>query len=159
MNEIINIKELTVSSREIADLTGKRHDHVKRDIRTLTDWTRFMEYETRPYTDCANRSQEEYLINAELRDLLMARYKGLARVPLRLQEEAALKTIEQLLGIRLLRQFAVGKYHIDGYDPESNTAYEIDERQHGSPAAKKADTIRQRDIIDILECTFVRISI
>ncbi|WP_423912459.1 Rha family transcriptional regulator [Capnocytophaga gingivalis] len=35
MNELINTIEQTMSSFEIAKLTGKRHDHVMRDIREL----------------------------------------------------------------------------------------------------------------------------
>ncbi|WP_314298802.1 Rha family transcriptional regulator, partial [Capnocytophaga gingivalis] len=35
MNELINTIEQTMSSFEIAKLTGKRHDHVIRDIREL----------------------------------------------------------------------------------------------------------------------------
>ena len=35
MRELINTIEQTMSSFEIAKLTGKRHDHVIRDIREL----------------------------------------------------------------------------------------------------------------------------
>ncbi len=32
MNTLPVLKSLTITSREIAELTGKRHDHVLRDI-------------------------------------------------------------------------------------------------------------------------------
>lgn len=37
MSEIVKMTALTMSSREIAELTGKRHDHVLRDVRVLQE--------------------------------------------------------------------------------------------------------------------------
>lgn len=156
-----NSTTLTMSSREIAELTGKRHPDVKRDIRVLFSDVKLSENEivTSDYKDVSGRTQKEYILSSKLHDLLLSKYKGLARVPMRLQEEAALKTIEQLLGVTLIRQHKVLKYRIDGYDPESNTAYEIDEPQHNSKTHQIKDQKRQQEIEAVLGCKFVRIKL
>lgn len=77
-----------------------------------------------------------------------------------IREKTALNTIEQLLGVRLIRQYRVlGKYRIDGYDPVNNVAYEIDEEQHFTPNHMEADRIREKDISSVLGCKFVRIRV
>lgn len=38
MNQLISNKEITMCSRDIADLTGKRHDHVIADINKMIEW-------------------------------------------------------------------------------------------------------------------------
>lgn len=77
-----------------------------------------------------------------------------------IREKTALTTIEQLQGVKLIRQYLVlGKYRIDGYDPVNNIAYEIDEEQHFTPQHMKADRIREKEIKAALGCEFVRIRV
>jgi len=157
---------VSMTSREIAELTGKRHDNVLRDIRTmitdlesakLADSTLDWHCKSETYTDAQGKARKQYRLNEFSYNLILERYKGLQRVPNRLQEEAALKTIEQLLKIKLIRQYKVLSYRIDGYDPINNIAYEIDEPDHKHNRSKDND--RQKHIEKILGCSFVRIQL
>lgn len=76
-----------------------------------------------------------------------------------IREKAALDTIEQLLGVKLIRQFQVGGFRIDGYDAENKIAYEIDEEQHNSKKHSQHDILRQQWIEEQLGCKFVRIKV
>lgn len=150
----------TMTSRDVAELTGKRHSDVLRDIHRLLETLSNdfgNGFKSSTYTDKNGIQRPFYELNEDAKNLLLNKYKGLARVPLRLQEEAALKTIEQLLQIKLIRQYKVGDFRIDGYDPESNVAYEIDEPDHRYQRAK--DHGREKIIKKLLGCTFVRISL
>ena len=100
---------LTMSSLEIADLTGKHHDNVVRDIKAmfeqLGDSEGFLRSEDTYVNPQNGQKYKCYSLPKELADLLLTKYKGLSRVPHRIREEASLKTIEQLLGISLIRQY------------------------------------------------------
>jgi len=155
---IVNGQVATMSSLEISELTGKEHKNVIRDIRVMLEKLKDADSVSKVVAFKERRGYTAaYLIPKHLADLLLSKYKGLARVPMRLQEEAALKTVEQLLGVQLIRQFRCLSYRIDGYDSANNVAYEIDEPEHRHKHAKDAE--RQQKIEAALGCKFVRIAL
>ena len=73
-------KQKTMSSRVIADLTEKRHDHVKRDVENMLgqlglDIPKFGGI----YFDTQNRQQTEYLLDEELTMTLVTGYNIVLR--------------------------------------------------------------------------------
>ncbi|MFI8643861.1 phage antirepressor KilAC domain-containing protein [Pseudomonas iridis] len=75
-----NVSRTTMSSREIAELTGKRHFHVTSDIEKMLgdleeDVTSFRAI----YLDSMNREQTEYLLDKELTDTLLTGYSAKMR--------------------------------------------------------------------------------
>ena len=83
MNELIqnSFNTLTMSSREISTLTGKKHYSVTRDIEILAaqlevDVSKFGGI----YTDSQNREQAEYLIDKDTCLCLVAGYNAKQRM-------------------------------------------------------------------------------
>lgn len=146
------------SSLDIAKSYGKEHSHVLRDIRKLQDIGTIESFVATTYKCASNQNRPVYMLTADSAEILMNKYQGL-RVSLGSRERDCLATIEQVLDIKLLRQYAVGKYRIDGYDPLTKTAYEIDEDQHLSLNHSMADDERQLYIQTQLGCKFVRVFI
>lgn len=71
---------VTMSSREIAELTDKRHDHVKRDIENmLAELKKDIPSFGGIYLDSMNREQVEYHLDKELTETLITGYS----IPLR----------------------------------------------------------------------------
>ena len=169
MNNLMNISDTTkmMSSTEIADLTGKQKKHIHYDIKLqllenlygIKDGQLMNHQQIQGITVVKdNRGYwSEVLLDEYHYKLLIDKYNGILRVPNRLQEEASLKTIEQLLKITLIRQYKCLDYRIDGYDPINNIAYEIDEYHHNNNILKDLD--RQNRIEKVLGCTFIRIKI
>ena len=80
MNNLQVIKEIKMDSREIAKLTGKNHQHVRRDIRKQLeeqeiDVSRF----GRIYKDSMNRDQAYYELDKKQTLILISGYS----IPLR----------------------------------------------------------------------------
>jgi phage regulator Rha-like protein len=70
----------TMSSREIAKLTGKQHQHVKRDIEVmLKELGKDVSSFGRIYLDSMKRQQTEYHLDRELTDTLVTGYSILLR--------------------------------------------------------------------------------
>lgn len=96
---------LTMSSREIAELTGKKHFHVKRDIeKMLGDLTEDASKFERIYRDKMNRQQTEYALDRELTETLLTGYSAVLRrkVIVRLRElEEQLSSVEKTLTQRI----------------------------------------------------------
>lgn len=68
-------------------------------------------------------------------------------------EKNILDKLEKELGYKILRQYKVEGYFIDGYIKEINLAIEVDER----PKNKERDIERQKIIETKLNCKFLRI--
>jgi phage antirepressor YoqD-like protein len=86
----------TMSSREIADLTGKQHFHVKRDIeKMLADLEEDPSIYGCTYLDGQNRNQTEYQLDREHTDCLLTGYSAAMRM-------AVIKRWRELEGGRVI---------------------------------------------------------
>ena len=80
MNKLTNFNE-EMSSREIAELTGKQHKNVKRDIEVMISDLGLdkLNFE-RIYFDSMNRRQGEYMLDRDHTDCLLTGYSAKARM-------------------------------------------------------------------------------
>lgn len=76
-----NVSRHTMSSREIAELTGKRHPDVKRDVQSMIrDLKEDVSSFAHIYVDAQNRNQTEYLLDREHTDCLLTGYSAPLRM-------------------------------------------------------------------------------
>lgn len=95
-NGIYETVARTMSSREIASVTGKRHDNVKADIRNmLSDLNEDVLNFQGIYLDGMNRQQTEYLLDREHTDCLLTGYSAAMRM-------AVIKRWRELEGGRVI---------------------------------------------------------
>lgn len=99
-----NTKELTMSSRQIAEYTGKEHKNVKRDIKKMLETLGLdtLKFE-RIYFDSQNREKVEYNLNEELTITLVSGYNVVMRNTIirewqRLKEERAKAPVNPYAG-------------------------------------------------------------
>ena len=93
----------TMSSREIADLTGKRHDHVKRDIEImLTALEKDAPSFGGVYLDSMNRKQTEYLLDEDHTLCLTSGYDVKQRMAIIKQWKAKNAPVSHLDTARML---------------------------------------------------------
>ena len=74
-------------------------------------------------------------------------------------EKQILDHMEQMLNVKIQRQYFCGGYWLDGYCPERNLVIEVDEGHHydESGKLKQRDIERQNYIQQKLKCNFIRI--
>lgn len=94
-NIIASASQATMSSREIAELTGKEHFHVKRDIEhMLKELGKDASSFGGIYLDSMNRQQTEYRLDRELTQTLITGYS----IPLRHKVIQRLNELESVGG-------------------------------------------------------------
>jgi len=92
-----------MSSREIANLTGKQHKNVKRDIASmLSDLEKDALSFERTYLDGQNRNQTEYLLDREHTDCLLTGYSA----PLRMAVVRRWRELEEQAAPRIPANYA-----------------------------------------------------
>ncbi|WP_436976867.1 Rha family transcriptional regulator [Pseudomonas synxantha] len=102
-----------MSSREIANLTGKRHPDVKRDIQAMAvelkvDVSEFAHI----YNDSRNREQVEYLLDREHTDCLLTGYSAGLRMKVirrwrELEQQQGAREQVQLTGTKVIGEIAI----------------------------------------------------
>jgi len=159
------VNNLKMSSREIAELTGKQHRNVVRDIRTMLDELErdALTFE-HIYLDGMNRQQTEYLLDRELTETLITGYsiKLRHKVILRLHEleqTASAPAIPQTLpeALRLAADLAEQNSHLQLVVAEQAPKIEALNRiavADGSLCltdAAKSLQVKRKDLIAILQ--------
>lgn len=173
-NEWVTMKnnKAVTTSLKIAEVFGKEHKHVLCDIRELEIEEFFVESE---YTNTRGRKYPMYHMTKEGFLLLTASYRGkdvLAKkleilketdmIPPSLPERKEVEFFEDLkealqsIGIQVEEQYPVLNYRVDGYIESLNLAIEYDDAYH--VYKKHEDELRQKEIVEELDCKFIRLS-
>lgn len=165
------LKKETMSSLEIAELTGKRHADVMRDIRTLLGkGIGESDFKLASYKDAKGEYRSLFYITKNGVSFLNQHYcnKDLANIcgqkilvratRFEVSFGNILVPVLKEMGLDVERQFIVGKFKIDFYIPKINVAIEYDEEQHNTGTNIMLDKQREDYIKSVLKCKFIRVS-
>lgn len=103
--------------------------------------------------DCAYKDsgRSNKLREARLKEIINIRGRIFPNIGK--QEIQILDEISKLIGYKVLRQYQIKNYFLDGYISELNLAIEVDER----PKNNEKDIEREQEIKQNLNCEFLRI--
>ena len=162
-----NWTDVAMDSLEVVDFINEnrkgrdakvRHNSLIRKARKLFEKGELQESF---YMSRQNKKILKYLFTLDQTNIVLHSYLSATKMHNKEMEYAALKAIETVLDVNLERQYSVatniGTFRIDGYNKETNTAYEIDEPYHSNNV--EADLAREQAVKDVLGCKFVRIKL
>lgn len=93
---LVNKSQLTMSSREIAELTNKRHPDVKRDIKNMLEQLEIgVSNFAHTYKDVQNKQQIEYLLPKKYIECLLTGYS----IPLRMKVIDRMHELEEIIAL------------------------------------------------------------
>jgi very-short-patch-repair endonuclease len=98
-------------------------------------------------------------VQEKRRKFLIEKCEKLGYIRIGVNEIKILDYIENFINYKIIRQFKVKAYSVDGYVKELNICLEVDERHHYDVFGnlKNKDIKRQKIIEESLKCQFIRI--
>jgi very-short-patch-repair endonuclease len=167
MSKIDELEYESLTSLEIAELTGKRHDHVLRGIdKMMKDLDIPLDTHISTYKDRKGETRRCYVLPKDLYISLLNGYKNISPnfkakrygyKIVRNEFSFGKDIVENLFeGHDIIPQYKVcgGKYMVDWYIKDMNIVIEFDEEYH--KFRSKEDLMREREIAKELGCTIIR---
>ncbi|MBS9903221.1 phage antirepressor KilAC domain-containing protein [Vibrio alginolyticus] len=140
MFELSTNTEMTMSSREIAELTGKQHKNVTRDIESMLNELKLdaLKFE-HIYFDSMNREQREYRLDKDHTECLLTGYSATLRM----------RVIKRWHELEKQTQLQVPQSFAEALQLAANQAKELEEKNQAlaiaAPKAEFADAIAGAD--------------
>ncbi len=140
MFELSTNTEMTMSSREIAELTGKQHKNVTRDIESMLNELKLdaLKFE-HIYFDSMNREQREYRLDKDHTECLLTGYSAILRM----------RVIKRWHELEKQTQIQVPQSFAEALQLAANQAKELEEKNQAlaiaAPKAEFADAIAGAD--------------